>query len=132
MADKSTSSDKPMADKPKSGRRQRRQTGTAGHSGPIPETRTLPPDPQDLGRRMTPDERVDEASLESMDASDPPAHSATPAGAPRRAKRPQSREEKIRHRAYELWEQDGRPSGRADDYWHRAEREIRAESADRS
>jgi len=95
----------------------------------------LPPDPQELGRRMTADERVDEASLESMDASDPPAHSATPSGAPRRSKRERSadlREQKIRRRAYELWEQDGRPAGRADDYWHRAEREIATESAERS
>jgi hypothetical protein len=121
-----------MADKPKSGRRQRRQTGTAGHSGPIPETRTLPPDPQERGRAMTADERVDEASLESMDASDPPAHSATPAGAPQRSPRERgkdSREQKIRRRAYELWEQDGRPAGRADDYWHRAEREVAADKS---
>jgi len=131
MAEKPPSSDKPKARR----RPERRQTGTAGHAGPIPETTTLPPDPQELGRRMTADERVDEASLESMDASDPPAHSATPSGAPQRSKRERSadlREQKIRRRAYELWEQDGRPAGRADDYWHRAEREIATESAERS
>jgi hypothetical protein len=26
----------------------------------------------------------------------------------------------IRHRAYLLWEADGRPEGRDDEYWHRA------------
>lgn len=38
-------------------------------------------------------------------------------------------DEQIRTRAYELWEADGRPEGRADDYWHRAIFEIvKAES----
>jgi hypothetical protein len=26
----------------------------------------------------------------------------------------------VRERAYQLWEQDGSPDGRADEYWHRA------------
>ncbi|MDH6149513.1 MULTISPECIES: DUF2934 domain-containing protein [Paraburkholderia] len=30
-----------------------------------------------------------------------------------------SREEKIRARAYELWEKDGSPEGRADEYWEK-------------
>ncbi len=34
-------------------------------------------------------------------------------------------EEKIRVRAYHLWEQDGRPEGRAEEYWERA-RELQA------
>lgn len=29
-------------------------------------------------------------------------------------------EDVIRARAYALWEQDGRPEARADEYWHRA------------
>jgi hypothetical protein len=32
--------------------------------------------------------------------------------------------ERIRRRAYELWEQDGRPEGQAEHYWHRAEAEV--------
>src|SRR5262245_14866640 len=101
-----------MADKRKGGKQsQRRQTGTAG-SSTVPETTTLPLDPQDLERTMTPDEKVDEASLESMDASDPPAHSATPSGAPQRSERSATLEERIRQRAYELWELEGRQSGR--------------------
>jgi hypothetical protein len=31
------------------------------------------------------------------------------------------RTERIRHRAYELWEQAGRPHGKAAEYWRRAE-----------
>jgi Protein of unknown function (DUF2934) len=30
------------------------------------------------------------------------------------------REERIRQKAYQLWEEDGSPDGRADEYWHRA------------
>jgi hypothetical protein len=29
-------------------------------------------------------------------------------------------EQAVRERAYQLWEQDGCPEGRADEYWHRA------------
>ncbi len=32
--------------------------------------------------------------------------------------------ERVERRAFELWEQDGRPEGRALDYWLRAEAEI--------
>jgi hypothetical protein len=29
-------------------------------------------------------------------------------------------EMRIRERAYQLWQQDGAPEGKADEYWHRA------------
>lgn len=35
-----------------------------------------------------------------------------------------SREELIRNRAYELWEQEGHKEGQPEDYWYRAEREL--------
>ena len=35
-------------------------------------------------------------------------------------------EERIRERAYELWEQAGRPEGRAVEHWLQAETEIAA------
>jgi hypothetical protein len=38
------------------------------------------------------------------------------------------REERIRKRAYELWEEDGAPEGRADEYWHRARHLIDQEA----
>jgi hypothetical protein len=34
------------------------------------------------------------------------------------------REEKIRQRAYGIWEQEGHPHGRAEDHWYRAAREV--------
>ena len=32
--------------------------------------------------------------------------------------------DKIRQRAYEIWDRDGRQEGRADEYWLQAEREL--------
>jgi hypothetical protein len=34
------------------------------------------------------------------------------------------RKQEIRARAYEFWEQAGRPSGRDQEFWFRAEREV--------
>ena len=36
-------------------------------------------------------------------------------------------EQQIRQRAYEIWEQEGRPGGREDEHWAQARREIEAE-----
>ena len=52
----------------------------------------------------------------------PPAVSA-----PLRAADPKLRG-RIEERAYSLWESDGRPEGRALDYWLQAEQEILAQS----
>ncbi|TCG03266.1 hypothetical protein BZM27_49805 [Paraburkholderia steynii] len=41
-----------------------------------------------------------------------------------------SREEKIRVRAYELWERDGSPEGRADEYWEQARFQIDEEASE--
>jgi hypothetical protein len=38
-------------------------------------------------------------------------------------------EQRIRERAYELWQQDGAPEGRADEYWEKAQRQVLAESS---
>jgi hypothetical protein len=40
-----------------------------------------------------------------------------------------SREERIRQRAHELWEQEGRPEGRAQDHWERAAQDLDREDA---
>ncbi len=37
------------------------------------------------------------------------------------------RQERIRQRAFELWEQAGRPEGDHEKHWHQAVREIEAE-----
>jgi hypothetical protein len=33
-------------------------------------------------------------------------------------------EEQIRHRAQEIWEQNHRPDGRDEEFWHQAEKEL--------
>ena len=44
----------------------------------------------------------------------------------------QDLERRIRERANTLWEEDGRPEGRADEYWERARRYIEAEDDPKS
>ncbi len=39
-------------------------------------------------------------------------------------------DERVRLRAYHLWEQDGRPHGRNDEYWQFALRQIQEEEQD--
>jgi hypothetical protein len=36
-------------------------------------------------------------------------------------------EKQILNPAYEIWERNGRPEGRQDEFWHQAEQELRAE-----
>jgi hypothetical protein len=40
----------------------------------------------------------------------------------------QSSDERIRARAYLMWEADGKPNGQADLYWHRASERMEAET----
>ena len=42
------------------------------------------------------------------------------------------REERIRQRAYQIWQSEGHAHGRHEDHWHQAEREIAAEETARS
>ena len=44
----------------------------------------------------------------------------------------QDLERRIRERANALWEEDGRPEGRADEYWERARRYIEEEDDPKS
>jgi hypothetical protein len=71
-------------------------------------------------------DRVDEASAESMDASDPPAFGgATGVGAGPDAG--EARHAKIAARAHELWLEARCPDGRSVEFWLLAERELAAE-----
>ncbi|HEY9012989.1 MAG TPA: DUF2934 domain-containing protein [Devosia sp.] len=36
----------------------------------------------------------------------------------------QQHEEQVRQRAYALWDSEGRPDGRDQDFWYRAERQL--------
>ncbi|MPV60212.1 hypothetical protein CFB46_30080 [Burkholderia sp. HI2761] len=39
------------------------------------------------------------------------------------------RETRVRERAYRLWQADGAPDGKADEYWQRAEQQLDAEGS---
>ena len=39
-------------------------------------------------------------------------------------------DEQVRKRAYELWEQEGKPDGRHDEFWHQAQAEISSSGKD--
>ncbi|RQU60867.1 DUF2934 domain-containing protein [Burkholderia cenocepacia] len=41
----------------------------------------------------------------------------------------EGRETQIRERAYQLWQADGAPDGRADEYWQRAEQQLDAQGS---
>ncbi len=40
----------------------------------------------------------------------------------------QDHQERIRQRAHEIWESEGRPEGRDSDHWNQAEQELRDQS----
>jgi len=42
---------------------------------------------------------------------------------------PDDRDERIRRRAHEIWEREGRPHGKDAEHWERAAREIDGEAA---
>lgn len=54
----------------------------------------------------------------------------SPAGSKEGHTADQDREERIRRRAYKLWEDGGRQDGHAEDDWHRAAQDLEREDAD--
>lgn len=76
---------------------------------------------------MKPNAWIDEAVQQTFPASDPPAFVAgAVAGAPA-SESEEEQAQRIRERAYFLWERDGRPEGRAAKHWRAAERQEREE-----
>ncbi len=42
---------------------------------------------------------------------------------------PNETQDRVRQRAYELWEQHGRSEGHEAEFWHQAERELKGEAS---
>jgi hypothetical protein len=82
-------------------------------------------DPHDLERK------IEQASRIASRISDPTTYQRLTAWVAELRQRLQKRidarrfKERIRVRAHELWEQHGRPIGRDEEFWLRAELEIR-------
>ena len=96
--------------------------GKAGRARKNQSAETAP-SPEDLGL-----DEVDAASAESMDASDPPAFGGT-TGVGSGEGAGNDREQRIRFRAHELWQQAGSPPGAELDFWLAAERELGGSAA---
>jgi hypothetical protein len=56
----------------------------------------------------------------------PPERAIAPQIHPRKTPMQEPTQEQIIHRAYELWEQAGKPDGRDQEFYHQAERELAA------
>ena len=101
-------------------------------------------------RRSRANNRVDEASIESMDASDPPSFNPSTIGrsddhragtadfsrSPRSIESTRtsqtttdakSREQLVREKSYLIWLSEGRPSGRDKAHWYLAEQLMAAD-----
>jgi hypothetical protein len=49
-------------------------------------------------------------------------------GKSRAAPDPESEDHKVRARAYDIWEREGRPEGRHDEHWRQAQQELAGEA----
>lgn len=76
------------------------------------------------------EEKIDDAVEATFPASDPPAQG----GATRIEGEPASvgddQEERIRKRAYELWQAAGAPDDHTDEFWLQAESEVRRDRSE--
>jgi len=119
-----------MDDKAKGSAQDRPRSGK--HRDSEAPARANPPPVRQMKGRMTPDEKVDEASIESMDGSDPPGYLPMGVGAPDERQTTEPDEEAIRQLAREIWEREGRPSGRDEEYRKRARDQLLTQAAERA
>jgi hypothetical protein len=80
------------------------------------------------GQATSPGEKRSETARERAQADQERQNAGSPIGTDNLADH--EREERIRRRAYQLWEEDGRQDGHAEDYWHRAVQDLDREDAD--
>lgn len=71
-----------------------------------------------------PRKRSPRASLPASQDAATAGSAKAPAQKPGRRRAADDREQRVRNRAYDIWEQEGRPSGREREHWEQAEREA--------
>jgi hypothetical protein len=109
---------------------KRRTAKTAAEQDSLPAASPRPV--REMKGRMTEDQKVDQASIESMDGSDPPGYLPVGVGAPDERQATEPDEEAIRRLAYDIWEREGRQSGRDEEYWQRARDQLIGQSTERA
>lgn len=87
-----------------------------------------PPENRPAGYLPADDNPEIERDAAGENLADPDRSDLSDAATTREA--PPSREDRIRARAYRLWEQSGQPEGNRDDHWYQAERDIDQEEGD--
>jgi hypothetical protein len=106
-------------------------TNSPGHDGrrgtreqAAAPTRPDPEERHQLTRERAPTDQ------ERQSEGEAPGGSASAAGST--VDNPANRDERIRTRAYRLWEESGRPDGHAEEHWHRAAQDLDREDAELS
>jgi hypothetical protein len=84
-------------------------------------------------RRFVGGGKVEKAARDAEQALEGPEQEelreAEAIGKSQAAPDPENEDHKVRARAYDIWEREGRPDGRHDDHWRQAQRELAAEEA---
>jgi hypothetical protein len=84
-------------------------------------------------RRFVGGGKVEKAARDAEQALEGPEQEelreAEALGKSRAAPDPENEDPKVRARAYDIWEREGRPDGRHDDHWRQAQHELAAEDA---
>jgi hypothetical protein len=76
--------------------------------------------------KATPKDKAEVARKTKAPSTTKPGSRTVAASSAAFAARPDALDERVRRRAYELWESEGRPAGREHDHWLQAEREVAA------
>jgi hypothetical protein len=102
--------------------------GNYANQGPM-EQATSPSTPGKEEQHQTTREKAP-TDQERQSAGLPPGGSASASGPAEGNPADMEREERIRRRAYELWEEGGRQDNRAEEHWYRAAQDLDRQEAE--
>ncbi|HEX4892170.1 MAG TPA: DUF2934 domain-containing protein [Hyphomicrobiaceae bacterium] len=105
----------------------RQESSAGGHSAN--QRQSNQPDSPPEERHQPTREHVP-TDLRRQSAGLPPEGSTSTPGPAEGHSADQELEERIRRRAYQIWDEGGRQEGQAEDHWHRAAQDLDREDAD--